>query len=202
MWCGPCLHRRFDSTGGFLQGHQRRLEARCCLGARYVEVFRHMEPVLQQIPALNGSRLHFSSFRLVKSSRTLHIQSPAGPQAQPPACGPTTKGPGLGKPLWEHIPRAKTGSGRAGDWAAPSLSRPFSSSSRTTLCSQTFVSATTIYCQFMTRTWYPKVCSESRLVDSLYAAPAIFSVVICANYRSCDGPTMVRFRSFAAAQQR
>ena len=41
-------------------------------------------------------------FRLVKSSRTLHIQSPAGPRAQPPGCGPITKGPAL--PLWGHIP--------------------------------------------------------------------------------------------------
>ena len=54
----------------------------------------------------------------------------------------------------------------AGDSVAPSLSRPFSSSSRATLCSQFVVSATTIYCRQVTRTWHlPKVCSESRLVD-------------------------------------
>ena len=70
-----------------------------------MEVFRHVEPVLQQIPALNVYRLHFSLFRLVNISRTLHIQSPAGPQAQPPGCGPTTKTPGL--LLWGHIPRLK-----------------------------------------------------------------------------------------------
>ena len=39
--------------------------------------------------------LHFSLFRLVNISRTLHIQSPAGPQAQPPGCGPTTESPGF-----------------------------------------------------------------------------------------------------------
>ena len=70
-----------------------------------MEVFRHVEPVLQQIPALNVYRLHFSLFRLVNISRTLHIQSPAGPRAQPPGCGPTTKTPGL--LLWGHIPRLK-----------------------------------------------------------------------------------------------
>ena len=142
MWCGPCLHRRLDSTGGFLEGHQRRLGARCCLGAGhvevFVEVFRHVEPVLQQIPALNGSRLHFSLFRLVKSSRTLHIQSPAGPRAQPPGCGPTTKGPGL----------AVVGTHPCYSMLAD------------------FRKCDNFYCQFVTWTWHlPKVCSESRLVD-------------------------------------
>ena len=57
------------------------------------------------------------------------------------------------------------------------------------------------YCQNVTRTWHlPKVCSESRLVDSLCAAPAIFCVVYHANYRSHDGLTTVRFQTIAAAK--
>ena len=141
------------------------------------------------VPACEAAGLCPSSRRLVR-----------GPSRRDVV--PQLKAPAL--PLWGHIPRLNRPRTSRRLGRTQPLPPFFQLFTRYSMLAD-FRKCDNFYCQFVTRTWHlPKVCSESRFVDRQLVCSTgdLQCRVPVQTTGAANGPTMVRFQSFAAAQRR